>query len=210
MVPPPHSTSASTLCRLWRYTIINFETTGSPFTSTALCWLFGPLSSTLPTNNPAIHYWSAFILFHDTQANADTRLTTSRTSLVGRFIPWVVWLATISSILSCNIFGLYPEWKIISDQMGSSAKALENTSTLDCNLASLSVCPFTLTVEKMKPYVRFIFGTKKWAFMLGPHLGSNRPCQTLASIMSFSMCMTFFGLWNILFFQNLSLDSCRI
>jgi hypothetical protein len=60
---------------------------------------------------------------------------------------------------------LYLEWKSISKEIGSPAKALENSSTLGDIPVPSSKFQFVLMAEMMKRSFQFFFGTKKWAFL---------------------------------------------
>jgi len=210
MAAPGLSTSALTWLRFWRVSITNHRTPGSPSTSSFPYWLFGPFPPTPSTNNSEIDPRWGLRIFRHTLNNADTELVASCTSVVGRYIPWVVWKVILSRLSSCNIFWWNPEWKAISEQTGSPANVSENSSMLGGIPESSSVSRFVLTAEMMKRYIAFFFGTKKWAFLKGPQTGLNRPCRTLSSIISSSTGMTFFGMWNMQSFQTSQPDSSRI
>jgi len=94
--------------------------------------------------------------------------------------------------------------------MGSPEKVSENLSMFGGIPAPSRVCCCSLTAGMIQQYFPFILPTKKWAFLLGPQAGSNKPCQTLSSITSISTVTTFFRMRNTASCQTLWLASSRI
>jgi len=93
IVAPALSTSASTSSRFWRCSITKPRTPGCPSTTSSLCWLIGPCTPTSWTNDSAIDPSRALSIFRDSLTYADAEFAAPCTSLVGRYMPWVVWKA---------------------------------------------------------------------------------------------------------------------